>query len=154
MTNESTGSPDAGQGLPTVDEVIDSARDLSGVERPVLPPDPAMAAASLAPTGASAGVSMADSGHGSVAASRHANGLASGHDASSGHGTASGNGSGAPDSHAGGHDDAHDVHGAHDPRDTNLGPPDLASWSAGIVGVAIALVVAFCFALASGVVAS
>ena len=154
MTIESTGSPDAGHELPSVDEVIDSARDLSGVERPILPPDRATTSPIV---GSPVGAQMADAGHGAPATGTNGNGNVSGHGASPLHGTptnhgpASGHASAAPDSHAGGHDDGH---GAHDPRDTNLGPPDLASWSAGIIGVVIALVVAICFALATGVLAT
>jgi hypothetical protein len=56
--------------------------------------------------------------------------------------------------------DAHASHGAND-HDTPhaapnhgeaLGPIDLQAWGAGILGVAIGLAVALCFALAVGVV--
>ena len=43
-----------------------------------------------------------------------------------------------------GHDD-----GAHAAGDEGLGPVDVAAWGAGIAGIAIAIVIAFCFALAT-----
>jgi hypothetical protein len=51
----------------------------------------------------------------------------------------------APKAHADGHDAAE--HG-HD--DMGLGPVDLRMWGAGLVGVAIGLVGALCFALSTG----
>ncbi len=57
--------------------------------------------------------------------------------------------------------DAHATHNAND-HDTGhadgdhgeeaLGPIDLAAWGAGALGVAIGLLMAFCFAIAVGVV--
>ena len=94
---------------------------------------------------------MADAGHGVVVATAHGNEQDPGNAAPSAHGAAPGHGASAPDGNAGGH---LDPHGAHDPRDTNLGPPDLESWSAGILGVMVALAVAICFALATGVLAT
>jgi hypothetical protein len=38
---------------------------------------------------------------------------------------------------------------AHDPVDEALGPVDVAAWGAGIAGIAIAIVMAACFALAT-----
>jgi hypothetical protein len=46
-----------------------------------------------------------------------------------------------------GDDHGHDDH-AH--AEATLGPIDVAAWGAGIVGVAIGLAIAFCFALATG----
>jgi hypothetical protein len=45
----------------------------------------------------------------------------------------------------------HDEHGHVDPVEAEepLGPIDVTAWGAGIVGVAIGLVIAFCFALAT-----
>ena len=151
MTNETNGSPDGGHGLPSVDEVIDSARDLSGVERPILPPDPAIGTRGAPASGASVGLAMADAGHGVVAATAHGDDQGLDNAAPSAHGAAPGHAASAPDGHAGGH---LDPHGAHDPRDTNLGPPDLESWSAGILGVMVALAVAICFALGTGALAT
>lgn len=48
--------------------------------------------------------------------------------------------------HGGTHD--HDS-GAHEPADEALGPVDVAAWGAGVVGVAIAIVIAACFVLAT-----
>ena len=46
------------------------------------------------------------------------------------------------DAHTNGHDDhGHDV--------SALGPVDTAAWGAGILGVAIAVVMAICFAMAT-----
>lgn len=49
-----------------------------------------------------------------------------------------------PDDH--GEDHGHDDH-AH--GDEALGPVDVAAWAAGVLGVAIAVVIAACFALAT-----
>ncbi|HVA87398.1 MAG TPA: hypothetical protein VNF73_13925 [Candidatus Saccharimonadales bacterium] len=166
MTQEPAESQHPEPVLPTADEVIGSARDLSGVERPELPPDPAAsgptasspspyAAADLrtvhAPVAieaASIPSASATTGHGSAAAGgRGSGGVGRGAAAAGVH----------ADVHEAGHSPAAgdgDAHGAHDPRDTNLGPPDLASWSAGVLGVLIALLVALCFALASGVLSA
>jgi hypothetical protein len=52
-----------------------------------------------------------------------------------------------------GHDD-HDLgdHGPadHDPAEGTLGSVDSAAWGAGLLGVALGLVVALCFVLATG----
>jgi hypothetical protein len=53
-----------------------------------------------------------------------------------------------PDDH--GEDHGHDDH-AHGDEDA-LGPIDTAAWAAGIAGVAIALVIAGAFALATGAI--
>lgn len=46
----------------------------------------------------------------------------------------------------------HDLHGhdAHGNEDVPLGPPDLELWAAGVGGVAIAIVIAACFAFSTG----
>jgi hypothetical protein len=51
----------------------------------------------------------------------------------------------ATDDH--GDDHGHDDH-AHSDEET-LGPVDVAAWGAGVLGVVIAIVMAFCFALAT-----
>jgi hypothetical protein len=43
---------------------------------------------------------------------------------------------------------AHDE-SAHAAGDEALGPVDVAAWGAGIAGIAIAILIAFCFALAT-----
>jgi len=64
------------------------------------------------------------------------------------------------DDHAGrveGHDGhGHDGHGhdEHGHDDMALGPVDVAAWGAGILGAALGLVTAFCFALSTGLIAS
>jgi hypothetical protein len=45
--------------------------------------------------------------------------------------------------------DGHD-HDDHGPAEGTLGPVDSAAWGAGILGVALGLVVALCFVLATG----
>ena len=50
-----------------------------------------------------------------------------------------------------GEDHGHDDHGQ---AEMALGPVDLAAWGAGVLGVAIGLVTAFCFALSTGLIAS
>ena len=58
---------------------------------------------------------------------------------------------GASDGH--GASDAAGAHGGHDdPRNTHLGPPDVAAWMAGALGALIALLMAACFALAVGAI--
>ena len=54
-----------------------------------------------------------------------------------------------PDEHA---PAAHDAHG-HDEHGHNeepLGPPDIGLWAAGIGGIAVAIVIAACFAFSTG----
>jgi hypothetical protein len=51
----------------------------------------------------------------------------------------------ATDDH--GDDHGHDDHAHAD--DEALGPVDVAAWGAGVLGVGIAIVMAFCFALAT-----
>ena len=46
----------------------------------------------------------------------------------------------------------HDAHG-HDPHghdEEPLGPPDVGLWAAGIGGIAVAIVIAACFAFSTG----
>ena len=48
--------------------------------------------------------------------------------------------------------DDHGDHGddhAHGPGDEPLGPVDIAAWGAGVTGIAISIVIAACFALAT-----
>jgi hypothetical protein len=52
----------------------------------------------------------------------------------------------AHDGHAAGHDGHGDGHG-----EDELGPFDLLIWGVGLLGVAIGLLVCFCFASATGV---
>lgn len=56
-----------------------------------------------------------------------------------------------PGDHDGGETAGHDAHAGRDPRDGDepLGPIDAQAWLAGIVGVAIGLVTALCFVLAT-----
>ena len=61
-----------------------------------------------------------------------------------GHTTASDGDHHGPTDH--GDDHGHDDH-AH--ADVALGPIDVAAWGAGVAGLAIALAIAFCFALAT-----
>lgn len=56
----------------------------------------------------------------------------------------SGAGHDLPDNH-----DVHDPDEAHD-ASTSLGPVDTTAWAVGILGVAIGLLTAFCFALSTG----
>ncbi len=51
--------------------------------------------------------------------------------------------------HSGNNSNAH--HEPHGDGAAALGPIDMAAWGAGILGVAIGLVIAFCFALGVGV---
>ncbi len=55
----------------------------------------------------------------------------------------------AGDAERGGHaaDGGHGGHGGHE---STLGPVDLPAWSVGVLGVAIGLAVALCFAFATG----
>ncbi len=46
-----------------------------------------------------------------------------------------------------------DVHAEHGHDEMALGPTDIAAWGAGILGVALGLVTAFCFALSTGLIA-
>jgi hypothetical protein len=55
----------------------------------------------------------------------------------------------ATDDHGGDH--GHDDH-AH--ADETLGPIDVRAWGAGVLGVALALVIAACFAIATGSLAA
>ena len=47
---------------------------------------------------------------------------------------------------------AHDAHGhdAHGHDEEPLGPPDIGLWAAGIGGIAVAVVIAACFAFSTG----
>ena len=47
---------------------------------------------------------------------------------------------------------AHDAHGhdAHGHDEEPLGPPDIGLWAAGIGGIAVAIVIAACFAFSTG----
>lgn len=54
------------------------------------------------------------------------------------------------DDHASAHDDDHGE--GHGHAEEPLGPIDVAAWGAGLVGLAVALVTAFAFALSTGVV--
>ncbi len=55
---------------------------------------------------------------------------------------------GEEDAHGNGHDDGHGS--AHGHLDEALGPVDIVAWGAGVLGVAIGLATALCFALATG----
>lgn len=52
--------------------------------------------------------------------------------------------------HAADQGDGHDDHDDHGPAEGTLGSVDSAAWGAGILGVALGLVVALCFVLATG----
>ncbi len=52
------------------------------------------------------------------------------------------------DEHASGHAPAGHGDGGHD--EEPLGPPDVGLWAAGVGGVAVAIVIAACFAFSTG----
>ena len=55
----------------------------------------------------------------------------------------------AADEHAPATHDAHG-HDAHGHDEEPLGPPDIGLWAAGIGGIAVAVVIAACFAFSTG----
>jgi hypothetical protein len=128
-----------GTDLPPVDQVIHDIRESSGHLRapessePLPgtrgPGGPAEVSSAHMPTPAGTAVAGAPPG--------------TGHEAS---GHAPGHAVVAGSAHAA---DAHDAHGDAHEHGEELGPIDWANWSAGAVGVALALLVTACFAMAT-----
>lgn len=67
---------------------------------------------------------------------------------------ADGHGAGVGHAHGDNHAGGVDAHAEHGHDEMALGPVDVAAWGAGILGVALGLVTAFCFALSTGLITS
>jgi hypothetical protein len=137
MTQEPR-TPSTGEALPPVDQVIHDIRESSGHLRTPESTEP------LPGTRAPGGPAEASSAHTPTAPGTAVAGAppGTGHEAS-GHGPGHGAASSAQAA------DAHDAHGGEHEHGEELGPIDWANWSAGALGVALALVVTVCFVVAT-----
>lgn len=129
MAHDPLASPPSAPAMPPVDQVIHDIRESSGhlrapeaTEPPRVPATPPVTGSEISPVDIQA-PAVADA-HGAAAHSAHVETSGDGHD-------------------------AHDVHDDAHGHGEALGPIDVANWSAGLLGVAVAALIAVGFVLAT-----